>query len=63
MTSDLSSELRRLIRESGKNVKKVSEESGVGYLKLVRWYSGRTVILDVRMAERLYQHFTGRRLV
>lgn len=47
--NDPAADLHRKIEKSGRDVKGIAREAKVPYHKLVRWFSGRTVILDVRM--------------
>lgn len=56
-------ELRRLIREQGVALKPLARKAHMPYWKLYRWWGGRTVVLDVNNAERLWKVLTGENLV
>lgn len=60
---DIGDELKRVVKESGKNVKTISKEANVNYDRLAAFISGRTHKLDARMAQRVFQALTGRDLV
>lgn len=60
MIPDIPAELRTLIRESGKNVRQISDESGISYHKLIRLVNEQTTILDVTLASELCKHLTGK---
>jgi predicted transcriptional regulator len=61
--TDIGDELKRVVRESGKNVKTISKESKVSYDRLAAFVSGRTHKLDARMAQRVFHTLTGKDLV
>jgi len=61
--TDIGDELKRVVRESGKNVMTVSKEAKVNYHRLAAFISGRTTKLDARMAQRVFQALTGRDLI
>jgi len=52
-------ELRKLIHESGVPIKELARAARMPYWKLYRWDNGRTVVLDVNNAERLWKVLTG----
>lgn len=56
---DVKAELKQLIKDSGRKVKKIARDSGVDYFKLYRWYFGRTVVLDANDAARVKRHLEG----
>lgn len=59
----LEPELRRLIKDSGLALRPLSKDAHMAYWKLYRWYTGRTVTLDVNSAERLFKVLTGESLL
>lgn len=60
---DIGEEFKKVVRESGKSLRDISKESGVGYFKLAAFISGRTKTLDGRMAQVVFRSLTGRDLV
>jgi len=59
----IETELRRLIAEaraSGKNLKKIADGADVGYFKLYNWFNGRSPVLNVGVADRLYRSLGGK---
>lgn len=47
----LTTELRSLIRDSGKPIRAIATQAGVEYLSLWRWHKGRTKTIDADVAE------------
>lgn len=47
----LTTELRALIKESGKPIRAIANQAGVDSLTLWRWCKGRTKTIDADMAE------------
>lgn len=60
---DAETEIRRLLDESDKPLKQIADEANVGYHRLHRWFTGRTIVLGVGDAERLYRNLTGKEFV
>lgn len=58
--SDRASEIRKKIKDSGRDVRSIAKAANVSYSKLVRWVNGRTLILDVNDADRVEKVLTGR---
>ena len=52
-------ELRKLIREKRIPLKELARAARMPYWKLYRWENGRTAVLDVNNAERLWKVLTG----
>lgn len=51
----LTTELRSLIRDSGKPIRAIARQAGVDHHKLWRWYMGRTKIIGADMAETVVE--------
>lgn len=56
--SDRAEALRQRIRESGKSVRRIAQEAGVTPLKLWRWVTGRTMVLDMTDADKVEKVLT-----
>ena len=59
----IESELRRLIadaRASGKTLKAITDAANVHYFRLYNWLNGRSPVLDVGIADRLYRSLGGK---
>jgi hypothetical protein len=57
--SDRAEALRRRIRESGRSVRGIAKEARVSPMKLWRWATGRTMILDMTDADKVERVLTG----
>jgi hypothetical protein len=55
--------IKDLIAASDRTLTDISAEAGVSFHVLFNWYSGRTVSLDVEVAEAVYQELTGKRFL
>lgn len=51
----LTTELRTLIKESGKPIRAIAIQAGVDPHTLWRWYGGRTKIIGADMAETVVE--------
>ena len=60
---DAETELRRLLDEADKPLKQIADEAGVGYHRLHRWFTRRTVTLGLGDAELLYRSLSGKEFV
>lgn len=59
-------ELRRLLakaKEEGRTLKSITDEAGVGYFKVYNWVSGRSPVIELTVAEKIYQVLTGKGFV
>jgi hypothetical protein len=59
----IETELRRLIteaRESGRTLKSITDAAGIGYFRCYNWLNGRSPVLDVGIADRLYRSLGGK---
>ena len=59
----IETELRRQIAEaraSGQTLKAIADAANVGYFKLYNWLNGRSPILNVGVADRLYRSLGGK---
>ena len=52
--------IKDLITASNRTLTDISTEAGVSFHVLFNWYSGRTVSLDVEVAEAVYCELTGK---
>ena len=57
---DAEKELRRLLDDSEKPLKHIAAEAGVGYHRLHRWFTKRTIRLGYNDGARLQKLLTGK---
>lgn len=51
----VTTELRGLIRDSGKPIRAIATQAGVEYLPLWRWHKGRTKTIDADTAQTVVE--------